>query len=199
MKKVIFEDILPIHEYNNRRNEIRERIFKIKAPRRFHLGDFFTFLFENKETVWYQIQEMIRIEGITDYNAIMHEINTYNELIPEAGEIKATLLIEIDDEIYRKYKLRELLGLHNHVFFLFETTKNEMREILGEFDDKQFNRERISSVQYITFKLNKEDQKEFLSSKVAGIKVTHPSYHHTGFFNEEQLRAIKEDFEKTLF
>ncbi|GIX42525.1 MAG: fructose-bisphosphate aldolase [Leptospiraceae bacterium] len=196
--KVSYEEIIPNQEYIQKRAEIRERIFQIKAPRRFHLGDFFTFLFENKDTVWYQIQEMLRAEGITEKNAILHEVETYNQLAPDKGEIKVTLLIEIDDEVFRKYKLKELVGLHEHVFFLYEKSDGTLEEIKGEFDDKQFNRERISSVQYITFKLNEEQQKEFLNTKKAGIKVTHPAYYYTGFFNEEQLNAIKEDFKKTF-
>lgn len=197
MRKVQYEDILSIEEYNKKRNEYREKIMNIKKARRFHLGTMFTFLFENYHTVWYQIQEMIRAEGITDKNSILFEINTYNELIPNYGEIKATLLIEIDDPEFRKYKLKELVGLEKHVFFFFEKDQKTY-EILGKFDDKQFNRERISSVQYITFSFNEEQIKEFLNTKQAGIKVTHPAYHYSGYFNQEQLFSLKEDFENSL-
>lgn len=197
MRAVKYEDILSIEEYNKKRNEYREKIMDIKKTRRFHLGSMFTFLFENYYTVWYQIQEMIRAEGITDKNSILFEINTYNELIPNKGEIKATLLIEIDDPEFRKYKLKELLGLEKHVFFFFERDQN-IYEIMGKFDDRQFNRERISSVQYITFSFNEEQTKEFLNSKKAGIKVTHPAYHYMDYLSLEQLNSVKEDFENTL-
>jgi hypothetical protein len=196
--KVSMEELLSNEEYTQKRPQIRERIFQIKAPRRFHLGNLFTFLFENKDTVWYQIQEMLRAEGITEKDAILHELETYNQLAPDRGEIKVTLLIEIDDEVYRKYKLRELVGLENSLYLIYEKSDGTIEEIAGIFDDKQFNRERISSVQYITFPLNDRQQEEFLKTKRAGIKVTHPAYYFTGYLNEEQLQAVKEDFKKTL-
>lgn len=196
--KVTFSEILPNQEYLEKRPDIRSKIIEIKSKRRFHLGDMFTFLFENKDTVWYQIQEMLRAEGITEEKAILHEIETYNQLAPDKGEIKVTLLIEIDDEVFRRYKLKELVGLNDHVFFFYHNNNGSIQEIKGDFDDKQFNRERISSVQYITFKFNEIQQKEFINSVKAGIKVTHPAYFYSGYLNEEQLNAIKEDFKKTF-
>ncbi|MFN3603453.1 MAG: DUF3501 family protein [Leptonema sp. (in: bacteria)] len=193
MKKIQFEEILPVEEYNKKRNEFREKIFAIKNKRRFHLGTMFTFLFENRDTVWYQIQEMIRAENIKEKDAILHEIQTYNELIPEEREIKATLLIEIDDKEFRKYKLKELLGLEKSVFF-FYLDKEKTYEIPALFDEKQYNKERISSVQYLTFRFSEEEAKAFLETKKAGIKVTHPAYFHSGFFDPEQLMAIQKDF-----
>lgn len=196
--KIQRQEILDIKEYNQKRDSIRENIFKIKQTRRFHLGDFFTFLFENKDTVWYQIQEMLRVENISDEDAIIHEINTYNEIAPDRGEIKSTLLIEIDDEVYRKYKLKELLGLEDHIFLFYENLQNEIVEIRADFDNRQYNRERISSVQYLTFRLNENQQKEFLDTKKAGIKVTHPAYYLSGYFKPDILQSIKEDLKKTL-
>jgi len=159
--KVAMEELLSNEEYTQKRPQIRERIFQIKAPRRFHLGNLFTFLFENKDTVWYQIQEMLRAEGITEKDAILHELETYNQLAPDRGEIKVTLLIEIDDEVYRKYKLRELVGLENSLYLIYEKSDGTMEEIAGIFDDKQFNRERISSVQYISFDSTIDNKKNF--------------------------------------
>ncbi len=197
MKTIQFEDIYQIEEYNKKRDEIRQKIFSIKKLRRFHLGTMFTFLFENYQTVWYQIQEMIRAEGITSKEDIMFEIQTYSELIPQKQQIKATLLIEIDDPEFRKYKLKELLGLEKCVFFFYEH-QNKTTEILAEFDVRQMNQERISSVQYLTFSFNDTQTEEFLKTNQAGIKVNHPAYNYKEYFQLEQLRAIQEDFQNTL-
>lgn len=197
MKAIQYEDIYPIEEYNKKRNELREKIFFIKKPRRFHVGPYFTFLFENYHTVWYQIQEMIRAEGITSKEAINFEIQTYSELLPQKQQIKVSLLIEIDDSEFRKHKLKELLGLEKTIFFFYDN-KEKTIEIPAEFDKRQFNKDRISSVQYLTFSFNEEQTQEFLKTNRAGIKVTHPAYNYLEYFNQEQLLAIQEDLKDTL-
>ncbi len=191
------QEILSIEEYNQKREEIKKKIFEIKSTNRFHVGNLFTFLFENKDTVWYQIQEMIRAEGIRSNEGILHEVQTYNELIPLEGQIKCTLLIEIDDIEMRKFKLRELKGLHEHVFLFFKNGASE-KKIVGVFDDRQFDRERISSVQYITFQIEKEDYESLLNAEEIGIQVTHPSYYYKTALNSEQRKSVLEDFKKTL-
>ncbi|HCP33666.1 MAG TPA: DUF3501 domain-containing protein, partial [Deltaproteobacteria bacterium] len=86
MKPVQREEILDYVTYGEKRNEIQLSVLKQKEPRRIHLGEYLTFLFENTETIRYQIQEMMRVEQIVKEEAIQHEIKTYNELIGEEGE-----------------------------------------------------------------------------------------------------------------
>lgn len=147
MKKVSRKDILPIAEYNGQRDSIRQNIMKIKADRRIHIGDHFTFLFENFETMSYQIQEMIRAEGREDETEIMHEIETYNELLGDKGELACTLLIEIDDPQKRDQCLTRWQKLPSTIFI--ETEKGD--KIPARFDDRQIAERRISSVQYLKF------------------------------------------------
>jgi hypothetical protein len=90
----------------------------LKDRRRVRVGEHLTFLFENRETVRYQIQEMMRIERIVDLPAIRHEVESYNELIPPAGGLSACLLIEYAAAEERDEKLRELLGLEEHVWLV---------------------------------------------------------------------------------
>ena len=87
-----------------------------KERRRLAVGSHLTFLFENTATVWYQIEEMIRSERMTDAAAIQHEIDTYNELIPARGEISATLLIEFAEAKERDAALRRLVGIEKHLW-----------------------------------------------------------------------------------
>src|SRR5690606_7249561 len=97
MRKVRREEVLPLAEYEAVRDEFRRKILAQKADRRIHLGPVLTFLFENHDTVLYQVQEMLRAEGIDAEPHIQHEIDTYNELLGERGDLGCTLLVEIDD------------------------------------------------------------------------------------------------------
>ncbi len=81
-----------------------------------HLGDVLTFLFENRDTIRYQVQEMVRAERMTREQDIAHELETYNELLGEKGELGVLLLIEIDDPERRDRKLREWMGLPGHLY-----------------------------------------------------------------------------------
>ena len=90
-------------------------MLKQKEPRRIHLGEYLTFLFENTDTVRYQIQEMMKAEQIVKEEAIQHEIDTYNELLGSKGELGCVLLIEIADANERPQKLKDWLGLQEKV------------------------------------------------------------------------------------
>jgi hypothetical protein len=118
-----------------------------KEDRRVHLGEYLTFLFENHDTVLYQIQEMIRTEGITGEPEIRHEMDTYNELLGGRGELGATLLIEIDDPSERDRLLRRWIGLPESLWV--ET--NDGLRAPAVFDPRQVGADRISSVHYLKF------------------------------------------------
>ena len=150
MKQITREEILDYVTYEEQRETIRAEIIELKVPLRVHLGDYLTFLFETKETVRYQIQEMMRIEKIVKEADIQHEIDTYNKLLGEPGEVGCTLLIEIDDPAERDIKLRELLGLPEKLYLTLENGEN----VYASFDPAQIGEDRLSAVQYLTFKTN---------------------------------------------
>ena len=105
MKRVTRQEILDYVTYEEQRDKFRKNIMKIKELRRINVAGVLSFLFENTDTVRYQIQEMIRVERIVKETDIQHEINTYNELLGDSGELGCTLLIEIDDPDERDEKL----------------------------------------------------------------------------------------------
>lgn len=149
MRKVSRSEILSVAEYEKTRADIRTRILQVKDCRRIHVGEHLTFLFENKETVQYQIQEMMRAESMSDEQQIAHEIETYNELIGEQGELGCTLLIEIDDPQRRSELLSRWLNLPEHLYV--KTTDGTMVRPL--IDSRQIGESRISSVHYLRFRL----------------------------------------------
>src|SRR5215212_2686297 len=98
MKKVELAEILNIAEYEKVRQDFRKRIIELKKKRRVAVGPNVTFVFENHDTVLSQIQEMVRAERLVHDEAIQHEIDTYNQLLPEADELAATMFIELPDQ-----------------------------------------------------------------------------------------------------
>ena len=147
MKRVTRQEILDYVTYEEQRDKFRKKIMKIKELRRINVAGVLSFLFENTDTVRYQIQEMIRVERIVKETDIQHEINTYNELLGDSGELGCTLLIEIDDPDERDEKLTQWLELPKHLYLSLE---DESR-IRASFDERQIGDARLSSVQYIKF------------------------------------------------
>lgn len=146
------EELLDLTAYEKARPRIRERAIQLKAPRRVHLGECLTFLFENTETVRYQVQEMLRAERIVDEAAIAHELGTYNELLGKKGELGCALLIEIDDPALRDVKLREWLLLPKHLYVVAGSGKR----VPATYDPRQVGAGRLSSVQYLKFDVEGE-------------------------------------------
>ncbi len=147
MRPVDRSEILDWMTYDERRDELRPGVLAIKAARRVQVGDAFTFLFENRDTVRYQVQEMMRTERIVREADVLHELTTYNELLGGTGELGCTLLIGIDDERERATKLVEWIRLPYHVYARLP----DGSLVRPRFDPRQVGEERLSSVQY--FKL----------------------------------------------
>jgi hypothetical protein len=146
MRPVRRDDLVDYQTWSDGRDEHLRTILEVKSPRRIHLGKNLTFLFENTETIRYQIQEMMRVEQIVREADIQHELDTYNELLGSEGELGCVLLIEIDDEALRAVKLVEWLNLPHHVYVV---AGGERR--YATFDTRQIGTERVSSVQYMKF------------------------------------------------
>jgi len=147
MRPVRRDEILDYVTYGKRRDEILDVVLREKKPRRIHVGEVLTFLFENGETVRHQIQEMIRVEQLVREADILHEIETYNELLGGDGELAATLLIEIDDAERRGELLRKWISLPRHIYVRLEGGE----KIYATFDPHQVGDDRLSSVQYLKF------------------------------------------------
>lgn len=149
MKPIQRDEILDYVTYGEQREAIRASVLAAKELRRILLGEHFAFLFENRETVRYQILEMLRVEQIVKEADIRHEITTYNELLGASGSLCVTLLIGIADEAERAEKLRAWLGLLEHVYARLD----DGSRITPKWDPRQVGDERLSSVQYLTFEL----------------------------------------------
>jgi hypothetical protein len=147
MKTVERSEILDYVTYDEQRDAIRRAAMQAKAPRRIHVGAHLTFLFENHETIRYQVLEMVRAERMVKDADIRHEIDTYNELLGQGGDLGCTLLIEIDDPLARAEKLARWLNLPQALYAkLPDGTK-----VRARCDERQVGETRLSSVQYLRF------------------------------------------------
>ena len=152
MNRVERSEILDFVTYGEQREAMRDSALRAKSVRRVLVGEYFTFLFENHETVLYQVQEMMRIEQIVKEDDIRHELDTYNELIHPAGTVGCTLLVGIDDEQLRDQKLQEWMGLNEHIYAKLP----DGRLARPTWDPRQVGDTRLSSVQYLSFPLGPE-------------------------------------------
>lgn len=148
MRPVERGEVLDYARYAERRAELQARIRAIKAPRRVHVGEHLTFLFENRDTVLYQVQEMIRVERLVREADIQHELDTYNELLGGAGELGCVLMLEIPSVADRDRWLVEWRDLPSHVYARLE----DGSPVPAAFDPRQVGERRLSSVQYLKFR-----------------------------------------------
>jgi len=181
MKRVSREEIQDYVTYEEQRDKLRKKIMKIKDLRRINVGGVLSFLFENTDTVRYQIQEMIRVERIVKETDILHEIKTYNDLLGNSGELGCTLLIEIDDPEERQKKLIQWLDLPNHLYLSLE----DGSRIRASFDERQIGDSRLSSVQYIKFNTG--------GKTPVAIGSDLPLLKAETTFTVEQQKALSED------
>lgn len=182
MKPVSRSEILDYVTYNERREQLRPQAMQAKAPRRLVLaGGTITFLFENRDTVRYQVHEMMRAEQIVKEADIAHELHTYNELLGGPGEFGCTLLIGIDDEAERARKLVEWLALPQHVYL----ERPDGSRVRATFDARQVGEDRLSSVQYLKFAVGEQ------APVAIGIDLPGLTVHEV--LSEEQRAALAED------
>ena len=140
-------EIFDYQTYEENRLDTKNKIFEIKKHRRVHLGENLTFLFENHETIKYQIQEIMRVEKIVKESAILEELNTYNSFLGNSGELACVLLIEIEEESDRKPLLENWMGMEKCIYILDEVGN----KIFAEHDPTQVGDRRLSAVQYLKF------------------------------------------------
>jgi hypothetical protein len=192
MKRTITpDDILPAAEYAAQRKASRERVAALKRNRRVEVGPFATFYFESWDTVRHQIQEMLHIEK-GGAEQLAEEIEAYAPLIPQPGELVATVMFEIEDELRRKTALQRIGGIENHAFL-------RIGDIVVRADPDP-NREntspdgKASSVQFFHFRLPPKAVEEF---KQDGGQIQlgfdHSNYGHIAVLPESVRQTLAED------
>ena len=186
------DDILPMQDYEKERADRRKAMTALKKNRRIDVGPFATFYFENFDTMWHQIHEMLFIERGGEAQ-IADELAAYNPLIPKGDELVATVMFEIEDEARRKAVLARLGGVEETMSIQFDGEK-----IVGapeEDVDRTTAAGKASSVQFVHFHFTPEQVAKFRKpgTRVV-VAIEHPAYGHMAVMPEAVQAALAGDF-----
>ena len=193
MRKLETGDIKNILEYEKIRDEFRSRIIALKKYRRINVGPKVCLVFENRDTLTFQIQEMMRAERLVKDGAIAEEIEVYNNLIPDTGELSVTLFIEIVETSIIKQELLGFLGLDEPN--VVKIIVSEKYETPGQFEEGRSREDKISSVHYVRFAFSPEAQAAFCAPEAnVEIVIDHPNYQHRVTLDETSRRSLAQDF-----
>lgn len=187
-------EVLDLGEYDRLRDSIRTKAMAARGARRIALGPNATLAFENRETVLYQIQEMLRAERISRERDVQHEIETYSDLLPSSDELSATMMLEFPDEVSRAVHLRDLVGFEEHLRLVVDGAGTSK----ARFDQRQLDVEQISAVQFVRFALDEAQRESILRGARVRVVCDHPRYSYSVELPESALGALRSDLEAAL-
>jgi hypothetical protein len=191
MKPIERSELLGLGAYEQIRERFRARVIAEKKRRRVTVGDHISVLFENRDTVLFQIQEMIRTERLTQEAAIQHEMQTYNELIPGVRELSATFFIEYEDREERDRKLVELAGIETQFWFEAGAERSQiLAEKRGDLAD------RTTTMHYTKIPLGDRAFEALRAGRgPVVIGVAHPGYTAQAALSPDTIAALRDDLE----
>ncbi len=191
-REITRADIMPMEEYEKVRDERRRAVTAMKRDRRVSVGPDITFYFENYDTMWHQIHEMLRIEKGGEAQ-IEDELHAYNPLIPDGGNLVATMMIEIDDPGRRARVLNELGGVEAAVFL---DVGGEIVPAVAETDvERTTEAGKTSAIHFLKFPFSAARIDVFARTATRVVLgISHPRYDHMAALPEETRSALAEDF-----
>ena len=176
MDKLTRSDLYSLEEYSENRAEIRARVMKHKKNRIIHIGPVATLYFEDRQTIQYQIQEMLRVERIFEASGIQEELDAYNPLIPDGSNWKATFMIEEPDVEKRRELLAGLIGIEDRVWVRIDG--NEQVFAVADEDMERDTEEKTSSVHFLRFELSDKMIADLREGATLGVGIAHQNYTH---------------------
>jgi hypothetical protein len=193
MKKLKREDLLSLEQYSEQRSAFRARVLEHKKNRRVNVGPNLSLYFEDRLTIQYQVQEMLRIEKIFEASGIEDELNAYNPLIPDGSNLKCTAMLEFGDVDVRRERLAQLVGIE-HLVWLQVEGQLKVLAISNE-DLERSTDEKTSAVHFMRFELTRE----MIAALRGGARLTfgtdHAGYSHTVEVSTETREALLQDLD----
>jgi hypothetical protein len=187
------DDIADVRAYEREREAFRQRIVALKKLRRVSVGPVVSLVFENRDTIRFQIQEMARAERLSSDEAIQQELDTYNVLIPAPGQLSATLFIELRSREEMEEWLPRLVGIERSVELIVGPESRVVRSVVEEEHAAQLTREDVTAaVHYVRFELNPEEVAAFAAGPVV-LAVNHPQYAEGIHLTDETRASLTED------
>ena len=189
MRKLTVDDILDGRAYERERDELRRSIIALKRRRRVKLGDLLTVVFENTETMRWQVMEMARAERMLRDEQIAHEVATYNELVPDDGELSATLFLELRSDAELREWLGKLVGIERCVALVLA----DGTTISGEpLDEERLTRDDVTAaVHFLRFRLG--PAAAAIATGPGRLVVTHPEYSAETVLDADQHAELVAD------
>lgn len=191
MRKLTIDDVPELRAYNKERDELRRAVIALKARRRITVGPIVTFVFENTDTARWQVCEMVRTERITTEEGVETEIKIYNDLIPDDGELSATMFVELTSEAELRDWLPKLVGIQRSVAFVLA----DGSEVRGfDPEEERLTREEVTAaVHFLKFRFTPA-QIELFRTEPVHLRIDHPAYGHDVELTAEQHAALVADF-----
>ena len=186
------EDLFSLEEYAEQRSNIRKNVMNVKKLREVNLGEHIRLLFENHQTVQYQVQEMLRIEKIFEAAGIQDELDVYNPLIPDGSNLKATMMIEYTDVVERTEALSNLIGIEKSIYFQVGNHQN-VYAICNEDLERETD-EKTSSVHFMRFEFEQTMIADFCKGINVKIGVSHPNYDCEIILEQRVKDQLNQDF-----
>ena len=183
-------DLLGLEQYARTRNEFRARVLEHKRPRTVAVGPHTTWLFEDRLTVQYQVQEMLRAERIFEADVIQEELDSYNPLIPDGTNLKVTLLIEYTDPAERQVALQRLKGLE---FRCWLGVGDERSRAIADEDLERGNDVKTSAVHFLRFELSAAARAALKAGAALVLGIDHPAYRHEVVADAATVRSLATD------
>lgn len=193
MLKLTREQLLPLERYAEERAAIKAQIMQHKLPRRVALGPHATLLFEDGQTIKFQVQEMLRVERIFDSKGIQEELDAYNPLIPDGDNWKATLLLEYPDPEQRQQALAKLVGIENRIYV--QAPSLQRVYALADEDMERTLPDKTSSVHFLRFQFSQKDVECLKSALVIKLGVDHKLYQYEIELAKDTVASLLKDFD----
>lgn len=189
MKPLTRADLYSLEEYSNIREAFRVKVLAHKKNRKVAIGDHATLYFEDRLTMHYQIQEMLRVERIFESTGIQEELDAYNPLVPDGRNFKATFMIEYGDVEERKKALAKLIAIEEKVWIAVEGFDRSYA--IADEDLERTTEDKTSSVHFLRFELSEEMAAAIKAGADFGFGIDHPEYSHANY-------PLAKDIQKSL-
>jgi hypothetical protein len=173
MQKLTRDDLMSLEQYSEARDGFRSKVMNHKRDRRVDLGTNAALYFEDRLTISYQVQEMLRIERIFEVDGINEELEAYNPLMPDGSNWKATFMIEFPDEDERRAMLQKLIGVEDRVYM--QVNGHERVYAIADEDLERSNEQKTSAVHFLRFELNSDQVASLKNGAAIAAGIDHDS------------------------
>ena len=193
MQKLTTADLYSLEEYHRRRQEFRARVLEHKKHRQLSVGPAATLYFEDRLTMQYQVQEMLRVERIFETEAIEEELGAYNPLIPDGGNFKATFMIELPDVAERRRALEVLTGIEDRVYCQVDGFDRVLA--IADEDMERSSDEKTSAVHFLRFELEPQMRDALKKGAALRFGFDHDAYRHEAVADNALRESLLNDLD----